>query len=216
MTRLIGRLGVLCLLFLCVTALYAQGEKPTGPGPAPAPAAEKPAAAAEKPAAANPVVVMTTSKGVVEIELWPAKAPISVKNFLDYVDKKAYDGTIFHRVIKGFMIQGGGFDPDMAQRPSGSPIKNEAENGLSNATGTIAMARTRVVDSATNQFFINTVDNAKLDHKGPGDAFGYCVFGKVISGMDVVKAIEGVATANKGGHGDVPVEPVAIQSIKRK
>jgi cyclophilin family peptidyl-prolyl cis-trans isomerase len=166
---------------------------------------------------ANPTVVMTTSQGTIEIELWPDRAPISVENFLGYVDKGFYDGTIFHRVIKGFMIQGGGFDKDMMKKgPLDAPIKNEADHGLSNETGTIAMARTSVVDSATAQFFINTVDNKKLDHSGPGSRFGYAVFGKVTSGMDVVKAIEASPTTAKGRMRDVPAETIVIESVKRK
>jgi cyclophilin family peptidyl-prolyl cis-trans isomerase len=168
--------------------------------------------AEDKAAAGNPTVVMKTSKGTIEIELYPDKAPISVENFLSYVDKGFYDGTIFHRVIQGFMIQGGGMDAQMKSKPTASPIKNEAENGLRNVTGTIAMARTGVIDSATSQFFINTVNNASLDHSGPGSKFGYAVFGMVTSGMDVVKAIE----AGPTGARDVPVEQVVIESVKRK
>jgi cyclophilin family peptidyl-prolyl cis-trans isomerase len=170
----------------------------------------------EAAAAGNPTVVMTTSQGTIEIELWPDRAPITVKNFLSYVDKGFYDGTIFHRVIKGFMIQGGGFDKDMKRKQPDAPIKNEADNGLSNETGTIAMARTNVVDSATAQFFINTVDNAKLDHSGPGSRFGYAVFGKVTSGMDVVKAIEASPTTVRSSMRDVPAEPIVIESVQRK
>jgi cyclophilin family peptidyl-prolyl cis-trans isomerase len=170
----------------------------------------------EQAASGNPVVVMQTSMGTIEIELWPDKAPITVENFLGYVDKKAYDGTIFHRVIKGFMIQGGGFDADMKKRQAGAPIKNEADNGLKNEVGTIAMARTSVVDSATNQFFINTVDNVRLDHSGPGPRFGYAVFGKVVSGMDVVKKIEATPTTARPPMRDVPAEPIVIESVRRK
>ena len=148
---------------------------------------------------ANPVVVMKTSEGVIRIELWPDKAPATVKNFLQYVDEGFYNGTIFHRVIDGFMIQGGGFIPDMTQKPAHAPVKNEASADLKNDTGTIAMARTNVVDSATAQFFINVADNAFLNHRdnSPG-GFGYAVFGKVVSGMDVVNKIKGVATQTPG------------------
>jgi cyclophilin family peptidyl-prolyl cis-trans isomerase len=164
----------------------------------------------------NPVVVMETSLGKVKIELDQAKAPISVKNFLSYVDGKFYDGTIFHRVISGFIIQGGGFTPDMQQTSTKAPIKNEAGNGLSNKRGTIAMARTNVVDSATAQFFINVVDNNVLDHRDDSpQGFGYAVFGKVIEGMDVVDKIKVVKTGLKMGFQDVPVETVVIKSIKR-
>ena len=170
-------------------------------------------------AAAGPVVVMKTNKGTIEIELYQDKAPISVKNFLDYVDAGQYDGTIFHRIIKDFMIQGGGFTSDGQQKPTRPAIKNEAGNGLKNTRGTIAMARTAVVDSASSQFFINHADNAFLDHKNETpQGFGYCVFGKVTSGMDVVDAI---ATAPKGSNPpgvfqDRPKDDVVIESVKRK
>ena len=162
----------------------------------------------------NPVVLMSTSMGEIKIELDAEKAPITVKNFLDYVEAKHYDGSIFHRVIKGFMIQGGGFDQDMKQRPTKAAIKNEAGNGLKNVTGTIAMARTNIVDSATAQFFINVVDNANLDHKNETPSgFGYAVFGKVVEGMDVVRKIEQVPTTSRMGHQNVPSEPVIIKSV---
>jgi len=177
-------------------------------------AAQAAEAPQQKPEAkGKPVVVLKTSKGEIRIELDSQKAPITVKNFLAYVDAGFYDATIFHRVIDGFMIQGGGFTKDMTQKPTNAPIKNEAENGLKNARGTIAMARTNVVDSATAQFFINLVDNQMLNH-GSRD-FGYAVFGHVTQGMDVVDAIAKVHTGQKGAFGDVPVEPVVIESIKR-
>lgn len=165
----------------------------------------------------KPIVVMTTSLGELVIELDPEKAPITVENFLQYVDDKHYDGTIFHRVIKSFMIQGGGFDASMQQKPVRDPIKNEAGNGLTNEVGTIAMARTGIVDSATSQFFINTKNNTSLNHRS-ADArgFGYCVFGKVIEGMDVVRAIEGTATGQRDRFGDVPLETITIESVQRK
>ena len=162
----------------------------------------------------NPMVLISTSMGDVKVELDEAKAPITVKNFLGYVNDKFYDGTIFHRVIPSFMIQGGGFDKDMNQKTAKAPIKNEAGNGLKNDTGTIAMARTNVVDSATAQFFINTKDNAFLNHRDESQqGFGYAVFGKVVEGMDVVRKIEAVSTGNKGGHQNVPLEAVVIKSI---
>ena len=164
------------------------------------------------------VVIVATSEGVIKIELWQDKAPVTVANFLRYTDEKFYDGTIFHRVIPGFMIQGGGFTPDMKQKPAHDPIKNEASASLSNKKGTIAMARTGVVDSATSQFFINHADNAgtTLDHRdNTPEGFGYAVFGKVIEGMDVVEKIAAVATARVGGHDDVPVKPVVIESVRR-
>ena len=169
--------------------------------------------------AQNPVVVMDTSLGSITIELDQDKAPISVENFLQYTNDGFYEGTLFHRVISGFMIQGGGFTSGMSQKttPDGlrAAIKNEADNGLSNARGTIAMARTNVVDSATSQFFISHGENnaGSLDHSGPGTAFGYAVFGRVTEGMDVVDKIADVATNRREGHGDVPVEDVTINSV---
>jgi cyclophilin family peptidyl-prolyl cis-trans isomerase len=166
--------------------------------------------------AADPQVLLKTNKGDITIELFQDKAPISVKNFLSYADEKFFDGTIFHRVIKGFMVQGGGMTADMHEKSAKPPIKNEAANGLKNKRGTLAMARTPEIDSATCQFFINLVDNAFLDHQ-PNDPekFGYAVFGKVVAGMDVVDAIAGVATGSKGGQQDVPREAVTILSVTR-
>lgn len=165
---------------------------------------------------ANPVVKMETTLGTITIELFEKEAPITVENFLKYVDAAFYEGTIFHRVIPGFMIQGGGMDFGMTQKKTNAPIKNEAGNKISNKIGTIAMARTNVVDSATSQFFINVADNDFLDFRGPSPSmFGYCVFGKVTDGMDVVKQIEGVRTTNRGFHQDVPVDEVRIISVKR-
>lgn len=158
------------------------------------------------------MVVMSTSKGDVKIELYPDLAPITVKNFLSYAKDGFYDGTIFHRVIPGFMIQGGGFTPDMKQKDTREPIKNEADNGLKNDKGTIAMARTNVVDSATSQFFINQADNDFLNH-GSRD-FGYAVFGKVVEGIDVVDKIAAVRTGSTGMYQDVPEEPVVIESVR--
>ena len=164
---------------------------------------------------ANPVVALETSMGTITITLNKEKAPISVRNFLNYVQEGYYDGLIFHRVISNFMIQGGGMDAGMVPKKTKFAIKNEATNGLSNKRGTVAMARTAVVDSATSQFFINTVDNAFLDNRGKTpDLFGYAVFGEVTGGMEVVEAIRAVKTGNKAGHSDVPVEPVAIISAK--
>jgi len=161
----------------------------------------------------NPKVVFTTNMGEIELELYPDKAPISVKNFLDYVKEEFYSGVIFHRVIKGFMIQGGGFDSNMQRKKVKSPIKNEAKNGLKNKRGTICYARTQVVDSATSQFFINVADNNILDH-GVRD-YGYAVFGKVTKGMKVVDKITNVKTHTlSNGMGDVPVKPVIILSAK--
>jgi cyclophilin family peptidyl-prolyl cis-trans isomerase len=165
---------------------------------------------------ANPKVLLKTSKGDITLELYPDKAPVSVKNFLDYVDAKFYDGLIFHRVIKGFMIQGGGLTPDYATRPAKPPIKNEAGNGLKNDRGTIAMARSGEVNSATCQFFINHVNNDFLNHTdNTPERFGYCVFGKVTTGLDVVDAIATTPTMTVHGMEDVPREAVTIVSIRR-
>jgi len=160
------------------------------------------------------MVVMETSKGTITLELYPEQAPVTVENFLQYVDDGHLDGTIFHRVIPGFVIQGGGFTADMQQKPTRDPIKNEADNGLKNERGTLSMARTSDINSATSQFFINLADNAFLDH-GSRD-FGYAVFARVVEGMDVVDAIAQTPTGNKGGHQDVPLEPISVTSAKRK
>ncbi len=165
--------------------------------------------------AANPKVRMVTSKGAVMIELYPDKAPKTVENFLRYASEGKYDGTIFHRVIKGFMNQGGGFTPDFKKVETFSPIRNEADNGLKNNRGTIAMARTGDPHSATNQFFINTVDNDFLNHRGKNaSGWGYCVFGTVVDGMDVMDRIASVNTG-AGGHfrQDVPVETIMIEKV---
>ena len=162
----------------------------------------------------KPMVVMTTSLGSIEIELFADKAPVSVSNFLAYVDAGFFDGTIFHRVIPKFMIQCGGFTADMNQKPTRAAIKNEADNGFKNERGTLAMARTSAINSATSRFFINLTANTFLDH-GARD-FGYAVFGKVVSGMDVVDKIAAVPTGNSGPHQNVPTTPVVIQSVKRK
>lgn len=163
----------------------------------------------------NPQVRIETSMGGITLELFKEKAPITVKNFLGYVKDEYYDGLIFHRVIKDFMIQGGGMTENLEQKKTKFAIKNEATNGVSNLRGTVAMARTAVVDSATSQFFINTVDNLFLNHKSKHpDQFGYCAFGQVIDGMDVVDKIRAVKTGNKNGHGDVPVEPVFIKTAR--
>jgi cyclophilin family peptidyl-prolyl cis-trans isomerase len=182
-----------------------------------------PAHAQEK----NPVVVMDTTMGTIKIELFPREAPITTKNFLDYVDAKFYDGTIYHRVIADFMIQGGGFPPDLKEKPTRAAIKNESSNGLANEKGTIAMAREDQPDTATAQFFINVKDNKFLDRAKAKDKVGYCVFGKVIEGMDVVDKIRQVKTGNakaqvlagekmvEENFMDVPVEPVIVKSVRR-
>lgn len=163
----------------------------------------------------NPIVLIETSMGKIKVELFQNEAPITVKNFLEYINEKFYDGTIFHRVISNFMIQGGGFTPEMDRKSTNPPIKNEATNKISNTKWTIAMARTNVVDSATSQFFINLKDNLFLNHKNESrQGFGYCVFGKVIEGMNVVDKIGSVPTTSKGHYRDVPATPVTIKSIR--
>jgi peptidyl-prolyl cis-trans isomerase B (cyclophilin B) len=164
----------------------------------------------------SPQVVMETSKGEIVLALYLDKAPLTVKNFLNYVDAGFYNGTIFHRVIPGFMLQGGGFSRNMQKKPTSTPIKNEADNGLKNDRGTIAMARTQDPHSASSQFFINTVDNAFLNFKGQTTAgWGYAVFGKVIKGMAVVDAISGVETGTQGRFRDVPKTPVVIIKVRQ-
>jgi cyclophilin family peptidyl-prolyl cis-trans isomerase len=159
-------------------------------------------------------ITIETSMGTITAELDDAKAPVTVANFIAYAKSGHYDGTIFHRVIDGFMIQGGGFTKDMNQKPTNVPIKNEAANGLKNMRGTLAMARTMVVDSATSQFFINLVDNAFLDFQNPTpQGFGYAVFGKVTDGMSVVDAIGKAKTGSVGPHQDVPVAPITIKKV---
>jgi len=197
-------------LFLALNMACGKGEKKE---------AGKSGEVAKEPVAVadttNPIVLMKTSLGDIKLELYPQKAPKTVANFLAYVQDSFYNGTIFHRVIGNFMIQGGGFTPDMKQKGTKPPIVNEAGNGLKNLRGTIAMARTSEVNSATSQFFINVVDNPFLDHKDETPrGFGYAVFGKVIEGMDVVDKIKAVKTGTKGYYKDVPVEPVIIQSME--
>ena len=161
------------------------------------------------------MVIIKTSKGDIKLELFEKEAPETVKNFLSYIKDGFYKDTIFHRVIPGFMIQGGGFDTGFIQKPTREPIKNEAANQVANKRGTIAMARTMVVDSATSQFFINLVDNDFLNYRAPmPQLYGYCVFGKVTEGMEVVDAIAQVKTGNRGMHQDVPVENVVILDIE--
>jgi cyclophilin family peptidyl-prolyl cis-trans isomerase len=177
------------------------------------PAAGQPPA----PAAGNPVAVITTTLGEITVELFKDKAPVSVENFLHYARDGFYSGTIFHRVVPGYVIQGGGFTAKMEEKPTRPPILNEATNGLPNARGTLAMARTRALRSATSQFFINLADNRKLDHRGYSpDDFGYAVFGRVIAGMEVVDRIAALKTQSMGPFDDVPVAPVVIQAVTVK
>jgi cyclophilin family peptidyl-prolyl cis-trans isomerase len=170
-----------------------------------------------QPAPGNPVVVVETSMGTITIELFKDQAPVSVANFLQYVAEGFYPGTVWHRVVPGYVIQGGGYTSDMTEKPTRPPIQNEATNGLTNRRGTVAMARTRVLRSGTSQFYINLANNPSLDHKGfSPDVFGYAVFGRVIDGMDVVDRIGAVKTTSKDGMDDVPVEPVIIKSVTEK
>lgn len=164
----------------------------------------------------NPVVIMETSEGTLKIELWPDKAPKTVANFLNYVDKGFYDGTVFHRVIDGFMIQGGGFAEGMSPKSTDAPVKNEASADVRNEIGTLAMARPGDIHGATSQFFINVANNPFLNHRDNTPAgFGYAVFGKVIEGMDVVNRIKSVPTGRSGNFDDVPVAPVIVKSVRR-
>ena len=171
-----------------------------------------------QPAPGNPVAVISTSMGDITVELYKDRAPASVENFLRYVAEGFYEGTIFHRVVPGFMIQGGGLTPELVEKPTHPPIRNEATNGLNNVRGTLSMARTQALRSATAQFFINLADNRiKLDHHGyTPDDFGYAVFGRVLSGMDVCDRIVGLKTRAVGPHENVPVEPVVIKGVRVK
>jgi len=171
-------------------------------------------AAVPQPAPGNPVVVIETSAGTITAELYKDRAPVSVENFLQYVRDKHYDGTIWHRVVAGYVIQGGGYTPQMVERATRPPIQNEATNGLSNRRGTLAMARLRSARSATSQFYINLSDNAALDHSGfSPDSFGYAVFGRVLTGMEAVDKIGSVKTGTRDGMDEVPIEPVLISSV---
>ena len=179
---------------------------------------QAPAAAAPlQPAPGNPVVTIETSLGSITVELFKDQAPVSVANFLEYVRDGFYPGTVWHRVVPGYVIQGGGFTADLQEKPTRPPIQNEATNGVSNRRGTVAMARTRALRSATSQFYINLSNNPSLDHQGfSPDVFGYAVFGRVIAGMDVVDRIGQVKTGFKDGMEDVPLEPVLIRSITER
>lgn len=206
------RIGVVTLAAVLACASYARAADGVA-----APAKSKEAVAASPQAAPgkNPVVQVKTSLGSFDVELYADKAPATVKNFLSYAEAGFYDGTVFHRVIRDFMVQGGGMTKDLQQKQTNPPVKNEADNGLKNTVGMVAMARTSAPDSATSQFFVNTKDNAFLDHRGKTPTgWGYAVFGKVVSGLDVVRKIEAVETGSKGGMQDVPKTPVVIESVK--
>jgi peptidyl-prolyl cis-trans isomerase A (cyclophilin A) len=174
-------------------------------------------AAPPQPAPGNPIVVIDTSFGPIVAELFKDRAPVSVDNFLEYARAGHYNGTIWHRVVPGYVIQGGGYTPEMVEKGTRAPIQNEATNGLSNQRGTLAMARLRSARSATSQFYVNLSNNSSLDHRGfAPDTFGYAVFGRVLQGMDVVDKIAGVKTGTREGMDDVPVEPVLIKSVSEK
>lgn len=205
--------GILASL-VCLLAFTAPASPQASKAPSPAPKAPAAPTApkAQTPPPVNPRVLLDTTKGRIVIELYPAKAPKTVKNFTDYVKAGQYNGEIFHRVIPGFMAQAGGFTPDMKEKATRAPIPNEAKNGLSNERGTIAMARTADPNSASAQFFINVANNgAGLDAGKAADGWGYAVFGKVVEGMEVVDAIVAVPTKTVGPYGDVPVEPIVIR-----
>ncbi|MDT3707884.1 MAG: peptidylprolyl isomerase [Thiobacillus sp.] len=205
MTRLHHFLTTLFLGFMMLGISGCNASEPGTQSVSTAPAAGQPA---------NPRVLIETSMGNITVELFPAQAPQTTANFLRYVKSGFYDGLMFHRVIPGFMIQGGGLMPDMSEKPNGSPIANEAYNGLKNLRGTLAMARTGDPHSATSQFFINVADNRLLDHRGKSVAgWGYAVFGKVVDGMAVVDAIVAVPRGSRGPHDDVPLEPVVMQRV---
>jgi cyclophilin family peptidyl-prolyl cis-trans isomerase len=191
------------LIPACLIGLLLQA-----PTPAPAP---------PQAATGNPVAVIETNLGSITIELFKDRAPVSVENFLQYASEGFYSGTIFHRVVPGYVIQGGGFTPELVEKGTRPPIQNEATNGLSNRRGTVAMARTRALRSATSQFYINLADNTSLDHRGfSPDDFGYAVFGRVLSGLEVVDKIGAVKTGTREGMDDVPATPVIITSVTVK
>lgn len=193
--------AVFCAALFCVTYAVADENKAT-----------KNAAKADENSIESNVVVMQTNQGDIVIELAADKAPQTVANFKQYVDSGFYDGTVFHRVIPGFMIQGGGFDTQLKQKPNEAPIQNEADNGLQNVVGSLAMARTSAPHSATSQFFINVNDNGNLDHRGKSSGgWGYAVFGQVSEGLDIVMKVSKQATKRQGRHANVPVEPVVIE-----
>ena len=201
------------LIALCL-AVGALVVPQSGTTPPKAVVQVPPLQAPVEPAPGNPVVRMSTSMGDVTLELFKDRAPVSVANFLQYVADGHYEGTIFHRVKPGFVVQGGGFTASMVEKPTRPPILNEATNGIRNTRGTLTMARMRALRSATSQFFVNVVDNAALDHRGYSpDDFGYAVFGRVLSGMDVIDKIAATPTGTRGDHEDVPVTPIVIQKM---
>jgi cyclophilin family peptidyl-prolyl cis-trans isomerase len=207
--------AIICLAFATLAASgQAKPPDPAGKTRVQAPPLQAPA---PTPAPGNPVVIVSTSMGDITLELFKDRAPVSVQNFLQYVTDGFYEGTIFHRVKRNYVVQGGGYTPEMVEKTTRPPILNEATNGLRNTRGTVSMARTRALRSATSQFYVNLANNTELDHRGYSpDDFGYAVFGRVLSGMDVVDKIAAVRTGEAGGMEDVPVEPVVITSVKIK
>jgi cyclophilin family peptidyl-prolyl cis-trans isomerase len=205
-------------MFAALGLMMTMGCGGGSPPPAeePAPAEEKsPAPPAPTSTGTNPMVEMRTSLGTMKVELYPDKAPKTAENFLQYAREGFYDGTVFHRVISGFMIQGGGFTPDMSEKKTRAPIENEASNGLKNVRGSLAMARTGDPHSASSQFFINTVDNPFLDFQDESvRGWGYAVFGKVVEGLETLDAIKKVSTGSRDGQDDVPLDPVVIESVR--
>jgi len=205
-------------MFAALGLMMTMGCGGGSPPPAeePAPAEEKsPAPPAPTSTGTNPMVEMRTSLGTMKVELYPDKAPKTAENFLQYAREGFYDGTVFHRVISGFMIQGGGFTPDMSEKETRAPIENEASNGLKNVRGSLAMARTGDPHSASSQFFINTVDNPFLDFQDESvRGWGYAVFGKVVEGLETLDAIKKVSTGSRDGQDDVPLDPVVIESVR--
>ena len=205
-------------MFAALGLMMTMGCGGGSPPPAeePAPAEEKsPAPPAPTSTGTNPMVEMRTSLGTMKVELYPDKAPKTAENFLQYAREGFYDGTVFHRVISGFMIQGGGFTPDMSEKETRAPIANEASNGLKNVRGSLAMARTGDPHSASSQFFINTVDNPFLDFTAETvQGYGYAVFGQVVEGLETLDAIKKVSTGSRDGYDDVPVDPVVIESVR--
>jgi cyclophilin family peptidyl-prolyl cis-trans isomerase len=207
-------MNVVCLLFALAAVTGTLQSTSPAKTRVQAPPLQVPA---PTPAPGNPVVVVTTSMGEFTLELFKDKAPVSVENFLSYADAGFYEGTIFHRVKSGYVVQGGGYTPEMVEKATRPPIQNEATNGLKNSRGSLAMARTRALRSATAQWYVNVANNSALDHRGYSpDDFGYAVFGRVLSGMDIVDRIAKVPTGTNGDHEDVPTTPVVIQKVTIK
>ena len=207
--------AIICLAFATIIPPgQARTQAPAGKARVQVPPLQAPA---PTPAPGNPVVILSTSMGDIAVELFKDRAPVSVENFLQYVAEGFYEGTIFHRVKRGYVVQGGGYTPEMAEKTTRPPILNEATNGLRNTRGTLSMARTRALRSGTSQFYINLANNTELDHRGYSpDDFGYAVFGRVLSGMDVVDRIAATPVGSNGPHDDVPITPVVIQKMTVK